>query len=287
MRMTLALPRFGSGVSRLFNPRVDIAPLYTEAFPKQTRIPNVVYQTWKQTLIPGRHANGIAHFRDMNPDFSFRFFDDKAMHAYMREHYAGHPILPVYEGTSIMAAKADIWRYCVLAREGGVYCDIDSALSIPLRDLLVDNPSEMLSFERNTWAEQLEPGVYADENLYEEVPPPAAELLLDHPDHPIINWMLCFAPGHPILLEVIDLIVRNSPFFKNRTFPSVWKGVIHSTGPLALTQATWKHLARSGRRPAQAGFDYHGSGIFKLRGSDKSYADSPHYVGMQRMAISG
>ena len=72
------------------------------------------------------------------------------------------------------ASKVDVWRYCILYREGGVYCDIDSALAIPLRELLKDDPSEVISFENNKWRDVLSPGAYADPKIFCSDPPPEA-----------------------------------------------------------------------------------------------------------------
>ena len=144
---------------RLMTPEEsDISRLYSPATPNGNRIPNVVYQTWKISRLSSLHALGVKRFRKLNPDYGFRFFDDHAMDDYMTGNYAGHPILDVYKAIWVPAMRADIWRYCVLFREGGIYCDIDSALSIPFRDLLSENPSEMLSFEGNKWADNLELG---------------------------------------------------------------------------------------------------------------------------------
>lgn len=270
----------------LLNKQVDISALYTPVAASSTRIPNVVHQTWKHPRLPRRHAKAVATFRELNPEYSFEFHDDERMNTFMRTHYKDHPILAVYERINIMAAKADIWRYCLLFRQGGVYCDIDSALAVPLRSLLADDPAELLSFEGNSWKDQLQVGKHAAEGCYASGPSAEVRALLDHPDKTILNWLLCFEAGHPILEEVIGLIVENSSFFLERQFDDVWRGVIHSTGPLALTQAVWRHMERTHRRPTQAGIDFNGAGIFKLKDSDKRYVDSPHYVRLKTQRIA-
>ena len=221
-------------IYRAFGPHdVDVSSFFTAVPAASSEIPNTVYQTWKYARLPPFHARGFAHFRQLNPDYSFSFFDDREMTDYMRTRYAGHPILAVFDRIRIPAAKADIWRYCVLFREGGVYCDIDSALSIPLRDLLKDDPPEMMSFESNTWSGQLDIGNYADPAVFRASVPTSAGSRLEHPQNVILNWMLCFKKGHPILEEAIALIVRHFDFYRNKTFDNMWKAVIHCTGPIA------------------------------------------------------
>jgi len=256
---------------------VDVSSLYTTVAPSSSRIPNTVYQTWKYPRLPPYHARCVRRFRNLNPDFSFRLFDDDEMARFMRTEFSGHPILDVFDQIRVPAAKADVWRYCILYRDGGVYCDIDSALSIPLRDILKDDPTELLSFESNRWQEQLEIDNYADAALFMDSMPEAVGARLDYPDNTILNWVLCFEKGHPLLEEVIGLIVRNFPFYKGKNFASMWKAVIHCTGPLALTQATWRWVEKTGKRPSQCGIDFQGRGIFKLPGSGYRDRVSPHF----------
>ena len=122
---------------RTMNPaEVDISHLYTAVPRKKGKIPNTVYQTWKSTKLPSLHARGVKRFRRLNPDYSSQFFDNhNAMNEYMAANYAGHPILDVFRAVRVPAARADIWRYCILFREGGIHRDIDSALSIRFREL--------------------------------------------------------------------------------------------------------------------------------------------------------
>ena len=263
---------------KVFGPKeVSISSLYTTVSRASKKIPNSVYQTWKYPLLPPFHAKGVERFRRMNHDYSFFFFDDLQMCDYMRTRYAGHPILKVFDKVRIPAAKADIWRYCVLLREGGIYCDIDSAISIPLRELLAGDPSELISFEGNRWIDLLDIGKYAELGIFRETIPETVTPFLEYPQNIVLNWVLCFEKGHPILEEVLELIVRHFDFYRNKTFESMWKAVIHSTGPLALTQAIWSWMARTGRRPAQCGIDFAGKGIFKLPASGFRDRVSPHF----------
>ena len=280
------LPVLFRKIDRMVNPKgLSIAELYSAVPSWDKRVPNVVYHTWKFPLVSAPHARAIRRFRRLNKDFSFEFFDDERLTRYMREFYAGQPILDVFEHVKIPAARADIWRYCVLYREGGVYCDIDSMLMTPLRTLLKDNPREVLSFEGGKWNGLLAPGVYADPSVFVSAPSNKARALLDEPEHTVLNWFLLFEKGHPILRNTIDLIVKNFPFFKDKVFDSVWKGVIHSTGPLVLTQGVWSWLDAEGHKPCQCGIDFNGQGIFKIPGAGHQYEASPHYYSMNSRAL--
>lgn len=263
----------------------SIEGLFTSVPRWDRKIPNQVFMTWKEPRLTPLHAWQVEKFRRRNNDFSFEFFDDARMSAYMEQHFAGRKILDVFRHVKVMASKADIWRYCILYCEGGVYCDIDSSLLVPLRDLLADDPAEALSFEGNSWRANLKVGVYADPNHYQSEIPSAAASLLDYPDHIVLNWFLAFAPGHPILAQAIGLIEDSFLWFKERNFDAVWPAVVHSTGPLALTQATWKALEQTGKRPFQYGIDWNGRGQYKVYGSEDRLEVSPTYFHLTNQTL--
>ena len=266
---------------------VDLAGLFTRVPASGRKIPNQVFLTWKDTRFFPLHAQQLRRFRNLNKDYSFEFYDDKRMNDYMEANFAGHPILEVFHYITVMSAKVDVWRYCILYKEGGVYCDIDSSLTLPLRTMLKDDPEEMLSYEGNAWRDNLVIGKYADPALFLPGPSPEVETLLDLPDNQFLTWFLCFAPGHPILKEYIDLLVAHFPFFKDRVFDLILPGSSHATGPVALTQAVWKTLEKTKKRPAQFGVDFKGYGQYKVYGSEDRLEGSGGYFHLGNMTLGG
>ena len=213
---------------------INVKSLYTEVPRAAGKIPNHVYQTWVRPVLPLVLALQVRRFRRMNPDYSFSFFDDRQMADYMETNYAGHPILKVFKDLYMPVLKADIWRYCILFREGGIYCDIKSTLTVPFRELLRDDPSELVSFEALKWRDLTYRGSYADPGIFLPAPPDSVAGHLEHPDNTILNWMLCFEKGSPILEELINLIVRHSHFFSKRVFENVSMAGNHCHTALSL-----------------------------------------------------
>ena len=262
---------------------VPVRMLYTEALQGAARIPNRVYQTWKKPMLPLALAVEVRRFRKLNPDYSFSFFDDQQMAEYMSSYYSGHPILKIFKDVWMPAEKVDIWRFCILYREGGIYCDIDSAMTVPLRSLISNDMSELISFEDLQWKDLMFRGRYADANIFLPAPPDSIRSNLDHPDNTVLNWFLCFEKGNPILQEVIDLIVRHSSYYRGKVFDNLSVASNHFTGVVALTQAVWMWMQKSGKRPAQCGINYCRHGVFKLRGMD--YRESPHHSSMKNLPL--
>ena len=173
------------------------------------------------------------------------------MTSYMESFYDGHPILKVFREVRMPVLKADIWRYWTLFREGGVYCDIKSAMTVPLRDMIRSNSSELISFEGLQWKDLLFPGRYANPGIFLAAPPDSIKANLEHPDELILNWFLFFEKENPILAEVIDLIVRHADFYRNRVFENMSMAGNHFTGVIAFTQAVWIWMQKTGRCPGQ------------------------------------
>lgn len=166
-----------------------------------------------------------------------------------------------------------------------MYCDIDSLMKVPLRTLLAGDPTEILSFEAARWDQVLAPGEYADAEVFRKEPSTKARAKLDLPDNTVLNWFLAFAPEHPALKATIDVVVENFAFVRGRVFDPVWRGVIHSTGPLALTQGVWRWLDGDAGRPTQKGVDFRGDGVFKVPGDGERDKVSPNYRDMKARAL--
>ena len=77
-----------------------------------------------------------------NSDWEERVFNDEAMLEFMRKHfppYLATAYERLHDGNG--PARADIWRYAVLYKYGGVYVDSDSGFEGPMKN-----------FENNAWA---------------------------------------------------------------------------------------------------------------------------------------
>ena len=97
--------------------------------------PRIVWQTNFTDRCTWPVWRNVRHNRAMAKAFSFRFWNDAACDAYMREH-AGERTAAAYARLTNGAAKADLWRLQVLHDFGGVYLDMDGTLVAPLAPLL-------------------------------------------------------------------------------------------------------------------------------------------------------
>lgn len=86
-------------------------------------IPRVIYQTWgTKELSPGMEA-AVQKLKDENIGFHYEIYDDDECRTFIEQNF---PLEVLYAYDSLIpgAYKADLWRYCILYLNGGVYLDI-------------------------------------------------------------------------------------------------------------------------------------------------------------------
>jgi mannosyltransferase OCH1-like enzyme len=91
--------------------------------PRTVPIPLKIFQTWETKDIPGHMKESISVIIKDNPEFEYFLFDDTDCRNYIEKHYDSD-VLGAYDSLVPGAYKADLWRYCVLYKEGGIYIDI-------------------------------------------------------------------------------------------------------------------------------------------------------------------
>lgn len=157
----------------------------------------MVYQTWKTKVLPESMCMQIQMMKQQNPDYEFRLFDDAEMDVWMQTHMPSD-VVQAYTSLYVGAAKADLWRYCILYKEGGIYLDIDSIILKPICEFVSATDEAVVSRESNEGC--------------------------------FLNWLLAFRPGHPILQLAIEIVIKN---IQQRSSDNI----VHLTGPMAFTKA--------------------------------------------------
>jgi mannosyltransferase OCH1-like enzyme len=86
-------------------------------------IPLKIYQTWRTKELPEKMRENVERLKSQNPDFEYHLFDDEDCRKFMHENFEGD-VLKAYDKIIPGAYKADLWRYCILYINGGIYLDI-------------------------------------------------------------------------------------------------------------------------------------------------------------------
>ena len=85
-------------------------------------------------------AKTVARLKSMNPEFKHYLFDDYDCRRFIAKYY-DKDVLGAFDALVPGAYKADLWRYCVLYKYGGVYLDIklSPVEGFRLKDLCTSN----------------------------------------------------------------------------------------------------------------------------------------------------
>ncbi|ATN05669.1 glycosyl transferase [Chryseobacterium indologenes] len=166
-------------------------------------IPKQIFQTFKTKKLPLLTRFHIWNMKRKNPEYHYFFYDDSDIERFLSEEFPPEYI-NCYQRLTIGAAKADFFRYAILYKKGGVYLDVDSAITKPLRELIYEEDEAVISVERY-------------ENLY-------------------VQWALIFSQNHPFLKKTLELILYN---IENHCYPN---DVHATTGPAVFTRGIRQSL---------------------------------------------
>ena len=167
-------------------------------------IPKVIYQTWKTKNVHPSIESIKQSILQENPDYRIELFDDADIDFWI-ETNCETKVIDAYKKLNVGAAKADLWRYLILYKNGGVYLDMDATIYGSLDKLIEPDDTALVSREGNK-------GYF-------------------------LQWMLIFEKKHPILKETIDQCVHNI------NYPQT-NDVVFLTGPGVYTDAIYKAYSK-------------------------------------------
>lgn len=157
--------------------------------------------------------------------YQYNFYDDQRCDSFMKEHFDGN-VYDIYKKMPIPVMKADLWRYCIIYHNGGIYADTDCRINTT-PDIFINTGSEITL---------------------------AAE--------PTTNFFVQFAfaaiPKSPILKSVIDLVCENMQLYNNGQIHNLDKEWIvhHLTGPGAFKKGIETYLNKNNFKTFSNNRDY-------------------------------
>lgn len=199
--------------------------LAVPSLPLGEKIPQIVHQTFRTRQLKPELAASVDEMRRRNPDWDYRFYDDNDLKDYVLKHY-GPDFLAYFDAINdhYAPAKADLFRYLLMYREGGLYLDIKSQATRPLNQVLRPTDRYLISQWRNgpdsrfpTW------GLHSE--------------LRKIPGGEYQQWFILAAPGHPFLKVVIEQVMRNLRRYNPVHYGVGKQAVLRTTGPIAYTLA--------------------------------------------------
>jgi hypothetical protein len=211
-------------------------------------IPPIIHQTYPTLTLPEALRRNVEELQALNGGWEHRLYDDQAIERFIRDHY-GLGMLRLFQAIdpSYGAARADLFRYLVVYRLGGVYLDIKSRFLTPI-DQAIDRADRFVVAQ---WSNG--PGErYEQFGLHDDV------AHVEGGEYQ--QWHVIAAPGSPFLRAVLERVCGNILAYRPWRNDVGGIGVLRLTGPIAYTFAIDPLLDlyphRRVRREAELGLEY-------------------------------
>ena len=157
-------------------------------------IPLKIYMTWHTKELPPLMLKNFEDLKRLNPEFEFNLFDDNDCLSFIRDNFPEN-VANAYKKLLPQAYRSDLWRYCILYKNGGIYLDMSFK---PFNEFKFINLIEKEYFAINTKDE-------------------------------IMGGLIVSKPENPILFKCIDKVVENC----NNNYYGT--SSLEPTGPMLLS----------------------------------------------------
>ena len=196
-----------------------------------SEIPRILHQTYQSRDLSTELQLRMSALIEGNPGWEHRFYDDRDIDEFIAREY-GSEILLAYRriDPEYGAARADLFRYLVMYKVGGVYIDIKSGAAKPLEQIVSPSDHFVLSKWRNAPGEP-----HAGFGIH------SALAALSGGEFQ--QWYLAARPGHPFLKAVIERVLTNIDAYRPWRHGVGRYAVLAVTGPIAYTLAIQPLLA--------------------------------------------
>lgn len=171
-------------------------------------IPRIIHQLARTAEIPPHLQGCQASWRRLNPEFEYHLWTEQTLEAWVAEHTP--EFLSLFRAYPRSICRADLGRYLLLDRIGGVYADLDCQCLQPItpllkgRQLLIAHEPEahhdQIAVQDHAWRQIVCPSFIASE------------------------------PGHSLWMDVLQALCRFEPAMVLSN-----NDVLHATGPFLLS----------------------------------------------------
>lgn len=148
----------------------------SENYENNNEIPLIIHQIWINGDLYPKMKECVDKLKKDNSEFEHYLYDDNACTTFIRENYDKN-VLCAYNKLIPYAFKADLVRYCILYKKGGIYLDIKYQM---------ENNNKLINYVDKEY--------YTIENLSKEY---------------IYNGFIISKPNNLLWLKCINKIVDN------------------------------------------------------------------------------
>lgn len=163
------------------------------------KIPKLIHQTWKTNDIPTKWISFADKVKNLNPDWEYKLWTDRDNEDFVKTEFPD--LYPIYMGFSRNIMRADVIRYLIMYKIGGVYLDLDYEVF------------EAFDFKEYSIVLPMNQSIHNGDSTNE-----------------FGNCIFASIPGHKFWDDVIQDLITNPPLVQEHL------QVLGATGPLFLTR---------------------------------------------------
>lgn len=210
---------------------MTLYPPPVRAYPRAANISRAIHQTYGSKTIPADISNNILRIKSLNPGFQHHLYDDHDIQNLVFADY-GKDVLDVLNRISpnYGAARADLFRYLLIYKNGGVYLDIKSTVVESLDRFILDSDQFILAQWKETGKNEMFDAWGTNDECSHV---PGGEFQ---------QWHIIAAAGHPFLKAVIEKVLLNILTYRPWVHDIGRVGTLRTTGPRAYTNAIYPLL---------------------------------------------
>ena len=117
------------------------------------QIPKVIYQTWETKDLSKGLQDLVNTWKHFNPNYTHILCDKKGREEFIKANFT-RDVYKAYMKIIPGAYKADLWRYCILYINGGIYVDIDTICLGSIDTFLTNTIDFITPIDLNTREDQ-------------------------------------------------------------------------------------------------------------------------------------
>jgi mannosyltransferase OCH1-like enzyme len=200
-------------------------------------VPLNIFVTWNSREIPYYMKRHLEELHASQPEFSLTVYSHKECRKYIQDRYPTE-VLEAYDSLVPGAYRSDLFRYCKLYMDGGVYIDIKYQVHASLAKMIQDSPFQLIQDDPN------------------EIP------------GCMHNAFMISPPSNPVFQKCIERVVKNC---KERAYH---RHALDITGPCVLGDAL-KAVQPTFQTPYQ--FSWATREVYDLQGGNKLLTEYTQY----------
>lgn len=117
------------------------------------KIPKVIYKSGKRRLVqlPKSVKDLFQKTKEDNPDFEVKYYSDNESRKFIEKN-CNKDILWAYDKLVPGSYKADLFRYCILYKNGGIWSDLSDQFLVPI-DQIIDFEKDQIVLAKDKFTE--------------------------------------------------------------------------------------------------------------------------------------